>query len=146
MPFHVAMLLADSAQAVENKLYVLGGGWSITGPGTPFAIALHLKVPWDRANMRHELRLELLTSDGEPVALQSETDAPAEPLVILSEFEVGRPPGLTPGTPIDLSLAVQFGPLPLEPGSRYEWRLFIGGETEQDWYLAFSTRPGPPGP
>ena len=28
----VTILLADAAQAVEGKLYILGGGWSITGP------------------------------------------------------------------------------------------------------------------
>ena len=27
------LLLADAAQAAEGKLYVLGGGWSVTGPG-----------------------------------------------------------------------------------------------------------------
>jgi hypothetical protein len=28
----VTMLLADAAQAVDGKLYILGGGWTITGP------------------------------------------------------------------------------------------------------------------
>ena len=28
----VTMMLADAAQAVEGKLYILGGGWSVTGP------------------------------------------------------------------------------------------------------------------
>ena len=28
----VTILLADAAQAVEGKLFVLGGGWSVTGP------------------------------------------------------------------------------------------------------------------
>ena len=33
----VTMLLADSAQAIEGKLYILGGGWSITGPDPQYA-------------------------------------------------------------------------------------------------------------
>src|SRR5213078_2286630 len=59
------LLLADAAQAVEGKLYVLGGGWSVTGPQpVPMAIALKIDVPWDQANTRHSWRLELLDADG----------------------------------------------------------------------------------
>src|SRR5207244_5203833 len=37
----VTILLADAAQAVEGKLYVLGGGWSTTGPDpAPMARAI----------------------------------------------------------------------------------------------------------
>ena len=37
------MLLADSAQAVEGKLYILGGGWNITGPEpSPSGIAIYI--------------------------------------------------------------------------------------------------------
>jgi hypothetical protein len=64
----VTMMLADAAQEVGGKLYVLGGGWSITGPEpVPMAIALKLEVPWDRTNLQHSLLLELLDEDGEPV-------------------------------------------------------------------------------
>ena len=63
------MLLADSAQEVGGKLYILGGGWSITGPEPlPMAIALKLEVPWDRTNEQHSLLLEFLDEDGEPGA------------------------------------------------------------------------------
>ena len=48
--------------------------------------------------------------------------------------------GIEPGTPLELPLAVNSGPLPLEPGSRYEWRLSIDGEGDEDWRLAFSVR------
>jgi hypothetical protein len=137
------MLLADAAQAIDNKLYVLGGGWSITGPDpTPSAIALALKVPWDEANAPHELRIELLDSDGDPV-LAGEPEP--QPIVIQSQFEVGRPPGVRPGTPIDLTFAVGIGPMALPPGGRFEWRLTIDGNSEAHWHAAFSTRPAPGG-
>ena len=57
------------------------------------------------------------------------------PIVFLDdvEFEVGRPAGIKPGTPLELPLAVNSGPLPLEPGGRYEWRLSIDGESDEDW-------------
>jgi hypothetical protein len=140
MPMMATLLLADAAQAVGNKLFILGGGWSVTGPDpVPAALAVHVKVPWDEANLRHTLRLELIDSDGAPV--MAETPEGTEPLVIEHEFEVGRPPGMTPGTPIDLSLAINLGPLPLPPGGRYEWRLSIDGRSEAHWHAAFSTRP-----
>jgi hypothetical protein len=142
VPWDVTLLLADAAQAVDNKLYVLGGGWSITGPQpSPSALAIHLKVPWDEANQRHQVRIQLLDADGQPVTV-GEGDQ-AQPLVVEGEFEVGRPAaGLIPGTPIDLSLAITLSPLPLAPGARYEWRLSIDGHHDEDWRVAFSTRAG----
>ena len=134
------MLLADAAQAVDNKLYVLGGGWSVTGPApTPSALALYIKVPWDQANVKHRLELELIDADGRAVTgIGPEGE---QPIAVASEFEVGRPAGLTPGTPIDVALAINIGPLPLAPGARYEWRLQVDGESREGWYCAFSTRP-----
>ncbi len=141
----VTMLLADAAQAVEGKLYVLGGGWSITGPDpTPSAIAVYIQVPWDRTNVEHGFRFDLIDSDGDPVELETETGG-EEAVVIEGSFEVGRPPGVKPGTSIDVPLAINVGPLPLPPGGRYEWRLSINEESREDWRLPFSTRSAPPG-
>ena len=137
------IMLADAAQAIDNKLYLLGGGWSVTGPDpTPSAIAIALKVPWDEANAPHDMRIELIDADGQPILVGPEPDA-GNPVVIDSHFEVGRPPGLRPGTPIDLAFAVNISPLPLPPGGRYEWRLSIDGHSEAHWHAAFSTRPQP---
>ena len=62
------MMLADAAQAVDNKLYILGGGWSVTGPDPlPSAIAMKIDVPWDQTNQRHRWELALLDDDGVPV-------------------------------------------------------------------------------
>ena len=139
------MLLADYAQVADGKLTVVGGGWSITGPEpVPFGIAILVHVPWDQANRRHVMRLELLDTDGAPVMVETE-EGPEAPVVFFDdvEFEVGRPAGIKPGTPLELPLAVNSGPLPLEPGCRYEWRLSIDGETDDDWRLAFSVREEP---
>lgn len=134
----VTLLLADAAQAVGGKLYILGGGWSIVGPNpSPMAIALKIEVPWDLTNTKHVLRLDLLDSDGTAYVPPEQTD----PLVIEGEFEVGRPTGLKAGTPIDFPLAVNIAPLQLEADRRYEWRLTIDGKGQSDWYVAFTTRP-----
>ncbi len=134
------MLLADAAQAAEGKLNVLGGGWSITGPGpVPSAIAMLIEVPWDRANMRYPWQIELVDSDGDPVLITGPMGD--QPVKVDGELEVGRPPGVTPGTPLALPLAINLGPLPLPPGGRFEWRLTIGEESHEHWRLPFSTRP-----
>lgn len=66
------MLLADAAQEVNGKLYVLGGGWSVTGPEVPpMAIALKIDVPWNEANRRRQWELVLLDADGSPVTFPS---------------------------------------------------------------------------
>jgi len=136
----VTMLLADFAQVSDGKLNVIGGGWSMTGPQpVPFGIAILIRVPWDQANHRHVMRLVLIDADGAPVTV--ETEDGTEPLVFFDdvEFEVGRPAGVKPGTPLDLPLAVNSGPLPLEPGV-YEWRLTIDGLGDDDWRLPFTVR------
>lgn len=135
----VTLLLADSAQAVAGKLYILGGGWSVTGPEpSPSALALKIEVPWDQSNIDHNLLIELLDADGHPVELP--TPDGDQPMRVESSFVVGRPPEAPPGTPLDIPLAINFGPLPLEPGGRYQWRVWIDGETEEGWQLGFSTR------
>lgn len=139
------MLLADYAQAAEGKLNIIGGGWNITGPApVPSAIAILIEVPWDRTNERHEFTLELVDSDGDPV-MGLGASGSEEPLRIGGQFEVGRPPGIKRGTPISFPLAINLAPQPLPPDGRYEWRLSINGESDEDWRLAFSTRPAEPG-
>ena len=69
----VTMLLADFAQVSDGKLTVVGGGWSLTGPEpVPFGIAILIRVPWDQANQRHVMRLELLDADGIPVEIETD--------------------------------------------------------------------------
>jgi hypothetical protein len=138
----VTMLLADYAQVADGKLTVVGGGWSIIGPEpTPFGIGILVHVPWDLANTRHFMRLELLDADGQPVLLQ-DGDGEEKPILFFDDwpFEVGRPPGIKPGTPLEFMVAVNSAPLALEPGARYEWRLTINGESRDEWRLPFSVR------
>ena len=134
------MLLADFAQVSDGKLTVVGGGWSMTGPEPmPFGIAILIRVPWDQANHRHVMRLELLDADGQPVTVEVEEGAESVVFFDDVEFEVGRPAGVKPGTPLDLPLAVNAGPMPLEPGV-YEWRLTIDSVGDEDWRLPFTVR------
>jgi hypothetical protein len=81
--------------------------------------------------------VELVDSDGAEVVLEDDDDE--QTVAFGGEFEVGRPPGLKPGTPLDFPVAVNSTPLPLEPG-RYEWRLTIDGASREDWTLPFTVR------
>jgi hypothetical protein len=132
------MLLADYAVVSDGKLTIIGGGWSQTGPEpASFGIGLLIQVPWDQANTPHSFNVELLDADGGPVVL--ETPEEEQAVAFGGEFEVGRPPGLKPGTPLDFPVAMNSTPLPLEPG-RYEWRLTIDNQAREDWRLPFTVR------
>ncbi len=135
----VTMILADHAAAENGKLYVNGGGWNITGPPAPFGIAMLFEVPWDQTNEVQRFNLELLDADGQPFLVESPTGS--ESIAIGGEFETGRPPGMKRGTPMNFPVAFNSGPLPLVPNQRYEWRLTWNNRTDEDWRLAFSTRP-----
>src|SRR5947199_1662771 len=137
-PMRVTMMLCDAAQVAEGKLFVLGGGWSITGAQMgPSAIALKLEVPWDQTNVAHHWELYLVDADGRPVTIQ--TDDGQQAIEVRGDFEVGRPPGLPTGAPLDVPIAVNLPPLPVHGGERYEWRLTIDGESNEDWSVAFTT-------
>jgi len=133
------MLLADYAVVSDGKLTIVGGGWSQTGPEpASFGIALLIQVPWDQSNTMHTFTVELLDADGAHVVLET-PDEEEQPVAFGGEFEVGRPPGLKPGTPLDFPVAMNSTPLPLEPG-RYEWRLTIDDTERQDWSVPFTVR------
>ncbi|MGB2840172.1 MAG: hypothetical protein WBC76_10115 [Actinomycetes bacterium] len=129
----ITMMLADAAQQVGGKLYILGGGWSTTGsPTPPMAVVIKIEVPWDRTNVGHDWRLALVDADGR--AVQTSDERAVE---VTGELEVGRPAGLPDGTPLDAPLVVSFGPMPLESG-RYEWRLEIEEFVESCAFLVRS--------
>ncbi len=116
------MLLCDAAQAVEGKLYVIGAGWSQMGynPERPvnMALAIKLSVPWDQANQPLNIRAALYNEDREQIILG---DYPVE---LGGELEVGRPPGMKQGTPLDAHFVLDFDGLLLEP-SGYVWELEV---------------------
>jgi len=133
------MLLCDSAQVADGKLYVLGGGWSITGPDpVPSAIALKIEVGWHEADVAHHWELFLEDADGRPMLV--ETNEGSQPVEVRGEFTVTHPTGVPVGSPVDVALAVNLGPIPLVPGTRYVWRLVIDGESLPGATLSFSTR------
>jgi hypothetical protein len=85
------LILADAAQVQGDKLYMLGGGWTLIWakefPATHhFAVAAGILVPWLETNTRHQFRIQLRTEQG--AALGD----------VGGQFEKGRPAGLPAGT------------------------------------------------
>ena len=117
------MLLCDAAQEVGGKLYVLGGGWTnLLHPDMPSSVALGIVIhfDWNETNRRQLIELELQTDEGELVEFEG------EPIRVQTQMEVGRPPGVKPGSEINAPLASSFHGLAL-PAGGYRWVL-RGGE------------------
>lgn len=107
----VSMLLCDRAQVAEGKLYVLGAGWNLVAAGFPFPceVAVLVEVPWTATNEKHDFVLSLLTEDGDSVELGGEV------VQVAGQFEVGRPPGIKPGSALNQQMVFKFGMLQLPP-------------------------------
>lgn len=136
----VTLMLAQSAQAAEGLLNTLGAGWTQIAQSVPFAIAGIIELPWEAAGVPHTMRFDLLDDQGKPVTIET-PDAGRQPLVIQGQFDVAPQPGLKRGTPLSMPIAINVQPQPLEPGTRYEWRLEVDGKTHEDWRLGFSILP-----
>jgi hypothetical protein len=131
-PIEAILLLCDAAVAdPTGKIHMLGAGWSMTSsPTPPSAVAVFLKVPWDRSNQKLPCALQLRDADGQPVKIEDQT------IGVEQTLEVGRPPGLPPGTPLDAAFSLSAPSLPLAPG-RYEWVLTVA---EGQWAISFTVR------
>ncbi len=117
------MLLCDAAQEVGGKLYVLGAGWTgLTQPDAPasMALAVILHFEWTETNQRHQVEIELQTDDGVPWETTE-----GQPLRVTTSVEVGRPPGVKPGTELNAPLASSFHGISL-PAGGYVWVLRLG--------------------
>lgn len=126
-PLDIQLILCDSAVSdPSGKVHMLGAGWSMTGaPTAPHAVVTLLGVPWDRTNQKIQVKLELCDDDGHIVTITAGNET--TPVRHQGEFEVGRPPGIPPGSMLDAAFVVSIPALPLKAG-RYQWRLEIGDQ------------------
>ena len=85
------LLLADRAEVLNGKLYMMGGAWDrrhirdITAP-VPITIVVSVLVPWNLTNEPHRLQLGIEDDDGGAVAPEVE-----------ATVNVGRPVKATQG-------------------------------------------------
>lgn len=80
------LLLADRAEVLNGKLYMMGGAWdrqyinNIEAP-VSLSIVIGVLVPWNLTNEPHQLDIRIVDEDGNTI--------PPVPTVTLN---VGRPP------------------------------------------------------
>ncbi|MFN8505949.1 MAG: hypothetical protein U0547_00120 [Dehalococcoidia bacterium] len=84
-------LICDYAEAVNGKMYIMGGGWETTfAPAFPaalrLAVAFGVRFGWDETNK------------AAPVLVRVEDDDGQELVRIEGQMNVGRPPTLPPGS------------------------------------------------
>src|SRR3990172_7774814 len=82
-----SFVAADWAEAVNGKLYLMGGGfdtlWAPTFPFTPrFAFGAVLRVPWNDTNRKLPIEGSVEPTDGAELGWR-----------MGGELEAGRPPG-----------------------------------------------------
>ena len=128
------LILADAAQLVGNKLYLMGGGWDVLTGNTSFpiqqqcAIAVSVRAPRNETNQRHSLDVEILTDDGKSIGK------------IEGQFEIGRPPGIRPGQDQRMQMAAGLG-LKLDNPGVYAIVARIDGQEGRR--VHFNVVPGP---
>jgi hypothetical protein len=78
------VVLADAAQAVGGKLYILGGGWTLfraVNFPAPAQIALAMSISYTAAEAGRQISLRIAVADeaGVPIAPEMNTQIPAGP-------------------------------------------------------------------
>ncbi len=95
------IILADWAEVINGKLYVMGGGWdrlSVDNFVQPvqLSLAIGVLVPWLATNRLYPIDVCVETADG--VMLEP---------VLNAALSMGRPPDAVPGQPFRALLAVR---------------------------------------
>jgi hypothetical protein len=133
------LILADAAQVVGNKLYLMGGGWDKLTVNNQFpvdqrcALALSLRVNWNETNQKHNFEIEIMAED-------SVTEQPKSLMKAGGQFELGRPPGINPGQDQRFQVALEMVLKIDGPGTKVVIARIGGQEMRR---LSFSVNQGP---
>jgi hypothetical protein len=103
MPELELLTIANHAEAINGLLYLSGAGWTdlrrpMPPQGPPpinhLGIGIAVLVAWIETNQPYRVTIRIENSDG------------AELMNLHADFEVGRPPGLAPGSDLRAVIAV----------------------------------------
>jgi hypothetical protein len=128
------LILADYADIIGGKLYLMGGGWDVLTVNTgfplarPVGLAVAFSVPWGETNQRHNVEIEMLSDDGQNVGK------------VAAQFEVGRPAGIKAGQEQRFQLAAN---LPLNLPSPGTYVIVARIEGQEGARLPFNVVAGP---
>jgi hypothetical protein len=140
------MFLADKAESLNGKLYVMGGAWDrifvsrFPGPlPFPISVAIGILVPWNMTNRRFRFALELTDEDNTRIPLAAEQD------LFSLDFETGRPAGLKPGRPQRSVLSVTLNPgIQFQKEGLYSFHASIDGAELRRANFELLQAPGAP--
>jgi hypothetical protein len=127
------LILADHAEVLGGKLYMMGGGWDVfTASVFPApkhaALALAFQVPWNETNQRHNVQISIADQDGATLARME------------GQLEVGRPAGIALGqaqrVPLVIETNLSFG----KPGT---YVITASIEGEEAGRVSFNVVPAP---
>jgi hypothetical protein len=68
------LMMADHAEVINNKAYIMAGGWDVLTINNPLpaqhqcAIVAAFLVPWNETNEVHEIEIEIVDPDGKSQA------------------------------------------------------------------------------
>jgi hypothetical protein len=134
------LILADYAQVQLSKLYIVGGGVSLTGPGlTSMGVAAQLVVPWQDRSKQIPLRIALLRADDREVVQIEDPVGNKVNVEVSGAFEAVPAPGSPQGSDIVVAFAFSLANTPLAPGS-YVWELYVSNEVTASAHAAFAVR------
>ena len=130
-------LIADHADIVGGKLYLMGGGWdTFTAPNLPMqirlAVAVGVRIGWEETNRPV------------PIVVTVEDDDGATLVRIEGGVNVGRPPLLPPGATQLAQMAANF-PVNIAKAGGYRVAIRAGeGDSVVDRGLPFRILAGRP--
>jgi hypothetical protein len=133
------LILADAAQVVGAKLYLLGGGWDRLTVNRPFpvdqrlGIAVSMLVGWNETNRKHDFEVEIVSED-------PSTEVPKSLVKVGGQCEIGRPPGIQAGQDQRFQIAVEMNLKIESPGTK---TVITRIEGEEKRRIHFNVSAGP---
>lgn len=135
MTIRITAMLADSAEAVNGKLYLLGGGWDTLAVTTlptvqsRVAVAVLVHTGWNDTDEPHEVTLHLETEDGVRIPLARNPADPSRPIdTLATRLTTHRSPLIRPGDDQTVPLTFTVNDLLLERAGGFSWVIGVDGE------------------
>ncbi len=132
------LILADRAEALNGKLYVMGGAWDrvfiadFQQPAT-ISFAVGVLVPWNATNMQHTLVITVVDPDENPIDFRAELG-----------FVVGRPPWAHQGETQRAILALPAVPVRFPQAGTYVLSATLDGvRRKRVDFVAVDVKAGP---
>jgi hypothetical protein len=134
------LILSDHAEAVNGKLYLMGGGWdrrAVADFRLPqaFSVSVGVLIPWSQTNRSIPLTISLTDADGQPIAPPFQ-----------SQIVVGRPVNATPGQKLRYMLTINFQMVLPKPGAYVVEAALLDAASRRVTFYADSVPPAPGGP